>query len=172
MNLVHYLPRPLPEELDGLAVLALDMRWSWNHSADALWEMVDPEMWRATGNPWLILGSVSQTRLTELAADANFLAELRRQLDVREQYLGESTWFAAACKAPVGTIAYFSMEFGLSEALPIYSGGLGILAGDFLKTASDLGVPMVGIGLLYDRGYFRQALNPACEQLNPFARDG
>jgi glycogen phosphorylase len=165
MNLNYYLPRPLPEELRGLAVLALDLRWSWNHAADALWETVDPELWRATGNPWLILGSVSQVRLAELTRDPHFLAELRRQLSMREDYLAEPTWFAETYKSTLGTIAYFSMEFGLSEALPIYSGGLGILAGDFLKTASDLGVPMVGVGLLYDRGYFRQSLDASGEQL-------
>ncbi len=165
MNLADYLQQSLPEELNGLGILALDMRWSWNHSADVLWEMVDPEMWHATGNPWLILRSMPQTRFEELAQDPEFAAELRRQLAAREQYLAEPTWFAQTCKASLGTIAYFSMEFGLSEALPIYSGGLGILAGDFLKTASDLGVPMVGIGLLYNRGYFRQMLNAEGEQL-------
>jgi starch phosphorylase len=165
MNLNHYLPRYLPDELSGLALLALDLRWSWNHSADALWEIVDREMWEATGNPWLILSSVSQKRLGELARDPVFRAELGEQLRAREQYLAEPTWFARSCNGSLGTMAYFSMEFGLSEALPIYSGGLGILAGDFLKTASDLGVPAVGIGLLYDRGYFRQALNAAGEQL-------
>lgn len=172
MILSHYLPRPLPEELNGLALLALDMRWSWNHGADSLWEMVDPEMWHGTGNPWLILGSVSQARLEHLAKDSRFLAELKQQIAAREQYLAEPTWFASSGTRPFGTIAYFSMEFGLSEALPIYSGGLGILAGDFLKTASDLGIPMVGVGLLYDRGYFRQALNANGEQLvfNPYNR--
>jgi glycogen phosphorylase len=165
MNLNHYLPRPLPKELRGLAVLALDLRWSWNHAADALWETVDAVMWRATGNPWLILGSVSQVQLAKLAKDPYFLDELRRQLSIREEYLAEPTWFAQAYNSSIGTIAYFSMEFGLSEALPIYSGGLGMLAGDFLKTASDLGVPMVGVGLLYDRGYFRQSLDVDGEQL-------
>jgi starch phosphorylase len=165
MSPYHYLPRHLPERISGLATLALDMRWSWNHSADALWEMVDPEMWRATQNPWLILGSVSETQLQKLAEDPDFVAELREQLAARERYLNEPTWFARTCERPFGSIAYFSMEFGLSEALPIYSGGLGILAGDYLKTASDLGLPVVGIGLFYERGYFRQALNAQGEQL-------
>jgi glycogen phosphorylase len=81
MNLNHYLPRPLPEELRGLALLALDLRWSWNHAADALWETVDPVMWRATGNPWLILGSVSQVRLAKLAKDCIFLTNCGAAVD-------------------------------------------------------------------------------------------
>jgi starch phosphorylase len=172
MNLYHYLPRPLPESLARLEVLALDLRWSWNHGADVLWEMVDPEMWRATQNPWLILNGVSQTRLEALANNARFLEELHQQIAARERYLREPTWFSKTDGPQLGTIAYFSMEFGLSEALPLYSGGLGILAGDFLKTASDLGVPVVGVGLLYDRGYFRQALNSVGEQLalHPYNR--
>lgn len=101
MNLSHYLPRSLPDELSGLVVLSLDLRWSWNHSADALWEMVDPEMWRASGNPWLIFSSVSQKRLGELARDSNFLAELRQQLATRDQYLAEPTWFAQSCRGLV-----------------------------------------------------------------------
>ena len=108
---------------------------------------------------------MSYTWLAGLARSSDFIAELRRQLLAREQYLGEPTWFAKSSTAALGTIAYFSMEFGLSEALPIYSGGLGILSGDFLNTASDLGVPVAGVGLLYDRGYFRQVLNAAGEQL-------
>ncbi len=168
----HFVPRPLPDAVSGLATLALDMRWSWNHSADSLWEMVDPELWRATENPWLIISSVSETRLEQLAGNRSFVAELQEQLAARERYLTEPTWFDRTCKQPLGTVAYFSMEFGLSEALPLYSGGLGILAGDFLKTASDLGVPVVGVGLLYDRGYFRQVLNAEGEQLafHPYNR--
>jgi glycogen phosphorylase len=149
MNLNYYLPRPLPDELRGLPLLALDLRWRWNHAADALWETVDPEMWRATGNPWLILGSVSHVRLAELARDSHFLAELRQQLAMREQYLAEPTWFAQTYNSALATIAYFSMEFGLSEALTDIFGGLGMLAGDFLKTPSDLGVPMVTSSLIF-----------------------
>ena len=165
MNPSHYLPRPLPESMTGLATLALDLRWSWNHSADSLWQMVDADMWRATENPWLILCSISETQLRRLASNPEFVAELNRLLAARERYLAEPGWFVKSGNAPIGTVAYFSMEFGLCEALPIYSGGLGILAGDFLKTASDLGVPLVGIGLLYNRGYFRQVLNSRGEQL-------
>ncbi len=166
MNPVHYLPRPLPPALEPLADLALDLRWSWNHQADALWQTVDPELWRATGNPWLMLETVSQHRLEALAADAQFLRALEQATGLRERHLAGETWFGTAYgERPLGAIAYFSMEFGLSEALPIYSGGLGILAGDHLKTASDLGVPLVAVGLLYQQGYFRQVLDAGGAQL-------
>jgi starch phosphorylase len=165
----HYLPRPLPDSLNGLAVLALDMRWSWNHAADNLWKEIDPELWHATGNPWFILESVSQSRLDILAQNRDFLKKLELQLAKRETALRQPAWFQQNYEPDVvGGIAYFSMEFGLSEALPIYSGGLGILAGDYLKTASDLGVPIFGIGLLYQQGYFHQALDAHGDQLEFF----
>jgi len=166
MNPERYLPRSLPLKLKGLTVLALDLRWNWNHSADDLWRKVDPELWKATGDPWLILESISRKRLETLAADADFINELQRQFDYRKAYLSQLSWFEERYgDNKMGTVAYFSMEFGLSEALPIYSGGLGILAGDFLKTASDLGIPLVGIGLLYQQGYFRQAIDTNGDQL-------
>jgi len=156
----RYFPRSLPEPLSGLATLAVDMRWSWNHASDALWRKIDPELWESTGNPWFILESVSQTHLESLAADEEFLSELHHQLAQRHLALSQSTWFAEHIgKDDLTAVAYFSLEFGLNEALPLYSGGLGILAGDFLKTASDLGVPVYGIGLLYQQGYFRQGLD-------------
>lgn len=157
----RYLTRgDLPSPLSRLTELALDLRWSWSHASDVLWETIDPELWAATANPWLILETVSRDRLESLAADPAFRAELERQLAEREDNLNGPTWFGELdADGHLGTVAYFSMEFGLSESLPIYSGGLGILAGDMLKTASDLGVPMVGVGLLYQQGYFRQALN-------------
>ncbi|WP_260291337.1 alpha-glucan family phosphorylase [Sedimenticola hydrogenitrophicus] len=160
MQMGHYLPRGLPEALHGLASLALDLRWSWNHGADDLWQAVDPDLWRATANPWLILESVSDRRLDELTHDQTFLQALQRQLAAREEHFQAEAWFTSRYGATFsGQIAYFSMEFGLSESLPIYSGGLGVLAGDYLKTACDLDVPLVGIGLLYQQGYFRQALD-------------
>ena len=169
MHPSHYLPRPLPDALNGLAVLALDMRWSWNHAADNLWKEIDPELWHATANPLFILESVNQSRLDILAQDRNFLKELELQLAKRETALRQPAWFQQNYEPDVvGGIAYFSMEFGLSEALPIYSGGLGILAGDYLKTASDLGVPIFGIGLLYQQGYFHQALDAHGDQLEFF----
>ncbi|AOV17156.1 alpha-glucan phosphorylase [Acidihalobacter aeolianus] len=157
----RYLTRDdLPAPLSRLTELALDLRWSWSHASDVLWETIDPDLWAATANPWLILETVSRDRLESLAADPAFRDELERQLAEREDNLNGPTWFGELdADGHLGTVAYFSMEFGLSESLPIYSGGLGILAGDMLKTASDLGVPMVGVGLLYQQGYFRQALN-------------
>jgi len=167
--LAYFFNRPLPAELEGLADLALDLRWTGSDSTDQLWAMLDPEAWERTGNPHFILQHVSQARLEEAASDPDFLKELRRWLTQRHRYLQDPGWFGRQRgeQAPKG-IAYFSMEFGLGEALPIYSGGLGILAGDFLKTASDLGVPVVGIGLLYQQGYFRQILDPDGRQGEAF----
>ena len=165
-HIQRYLPSGLPDAISGLADIALDLRWSWNHAADELWRAINPELWEATGNPWLILENTNHRRLQTLAEDSEFLAELTRQLNVRQTHLSEKTWFdALPDSASLKRVAYFSMEFGLSEALPIYSGGLGILAGDMLKTASDLGVPMIGIGLLYQQGYFRQGLDSDGRQL-------
>jgi starch phosphorylase len=167
--LAYFFNRPLPPELEGLADLAVDLRWTWSHSTDRLWEALDPEAWEGTGNPYYILQSVSQARLEEVAADPSFTEELQKWLVQRQRYLQDPGWFGREQgeRGPKG-IAYFSMEFGLGEALPIYSGGLGILAGDFLKTASDLGVPVVGIGLLYQQGYFRQILDPDGRQGEAF----
>lgn len=166
MPVAHYLPRTLPEPLAGLTALVLDLRWSWHHSTDTLWKVVDPDLWEETRNPWLILENLSDERLDNLAADAGFIAALQNQLDAREKHCQSETWFASRFGQSFhGHIAYFSMEFGLSESLPIYSGGLGVLAGDYMKTACDLGVPLIGIGLLYQQGYFRQALNAQGEQI-------
>ncbi len=166
MQTNHYLPRALPEPLRGLATLALDLRWSWNHGADLLWHQVDPELWQMTANPWLILETISDQRLKILASDTTFLEKLQQQLDAREAHFDEKSWFSETIgSAFSGHIAYFSMEFGICESLPIYSGGLGVLAGDYLKTACDLNVPLIGVGLLYQQGYFRQALNAEGEQI-------
>jgi glycogen phosphorylase len=162
----QYPPRSLPRALQGLAALALDLRWNWYHGSDHLWRCMEPQLWAATGNPWLLLQAVSDQRLQELAADGDFLADLQRQLAERDAHFAEPTWFDSGhAQRFSGQIAYFSMEFGLSESLPIYSGGLGVLAGDYLKTACDLGVPLIGIGLLYQQGYFRQALDEHGEQI-------
>ncbi len=150
----------LPADLAELADLALDMRWTWSHGADALWRQVNAETWDRTRNPWIILQDVSQPRLEALAADAGFVAELRRLAGQRRDELAAPGWFATTPDASkLRGIAYFSMEFGVGEALPLYAGGLGVLAGDILKTASDLAVPIFGIGLLYQEGYFRQIID-------------
>ena len=167
--LAYFFNRPLPSGLEGLADLALDLRWTWSHFSDRLWEMLDPEGWERTGNPYFILQSVPQARLEEVARDPEFQEELQRWLAQRQRYLQDPGWFGRERGAnELKGVAYFSMEFGLGEAMPIYSGGLGILAGDYLKTATDLGMPVVGIGLLYQQGYFRQILDPDGRQQEAF----
>ena len=161
----RYMLRTLPQPLAGLADLAVDTRWSWNHACDVLWRTIDADLWEATGNPWFVLESVGQDRLAELAENKHFLQQLEEQIERRNTDLSRHPWFADQHgDSGLQTIAYFSMEFGLSEALPLYSGGLGILAGDYLKTASDLGVPVFGVGLLYQQGYFRQSIDAAGKQ--------
>ena len=150
----------LPEPLAVLAELALDLRWTWSHAGDDLWRMIHPEVWERTRNPWTLLQDVSRERLETLARDPAFREELRKLIGLRERYLSEPRWYAQHYSAgELERVAYFSMEFGLGESLPLYAGGLGILAGDYLKTASDLGVPLVGVGLLYQVGYFRQIID-------------
>src|ERR1700733_11252148 len=160
---------------DALTDLALDLRWSFNHSADQLWEQLDAELWELTHNPWVVLQTVSRERLQSVTADASFqklLANLQEQNRIAEESEG---WFQKTHPGSgLSTVAYFSMEFMLSEALPIYSGGLGNVAGDQLKTASNLGVPVIGVGLLYQQGYFRQELDARGQQqaLYPFNDPG
>jgi starch phosphorylase len=124
-----------------------------------IWQRLDPDAWEQTENPHLILLNATQERLAEAAQDRELLAELANWRRKRTEYESKAAWFRTTHPGSrLNRVAYFSMEFGLSEALPIYSGGLGILAGDFLKSASDLAVPLVGVGLLYQQGYFRQVL--------------
>jgi starch phosphorylase len=161
----HFLPRSLPAGLDGLTELALDLRWTWSHAGDALWSRIDAGLWERTRNPWAILQYVPQRKLEALAADPLFQEELSRVLLERKRYQSDAGWYEQAHpQLRRAGIAYFSMEFGLSEAFPLYAGGLGVLAGDFLKTASDLAVPVVGVGLLYQEGYFRQIIDAAGRQ--------
>ncbi|MGD8631649.1 MAG: alpha-glucan family phosphorylase, partial [Gammaproteobacteria bacterium] len=163
--------RKLPAGLEALSELALDLRWTWSHAGDELWRTVDPQTWERIGNPWVIVQNVPHRRLQQLAGDSDFLAELARLSEERRQYLAFPGRFSEVhADASIRKIAYFSMEFGLGEALPLYAGGLGILAGDYLKAASDLGVPLVGVGLLYQEGYFRQMLDASGQQqaLYPF----
>jgi len=145
------LPLPqLPDEIADLQALALDLRWTWSHSADVLWASVDERLWERTHNPWTVLQSASPDRLKALAAKREFREKLAGFVAEREHYLQTPGWFRGTAGASkLGGVAYLSMEFGLGAALPLYAGGLGILAGDFLKTASDLDVPIIGVGLLY-----------------------
>ncbi len=148
------------EGFDSLAELALDTRWSWNHAADDMWRQLDPELWELTHNPWGILQTVSRDRIEGVLADPVFRNRLDDLLQSKRQAAEAPAWFQQTYPpSSLGCVAYFSMEFMLSEALPIYSGGLGNVAGDQLKAASDLGVPVIGVGLLYQQGYFRQVID-------------
>ncbi len=168
----------LPTEVEGfgpLAELALDMRWSWNHYADEVWRQLDPALWELTQNPWVVLQTVSRDRLQQMLAEPAFRKKVDALVQRRRQAAETSAWFQQTCpQAPLTCAAYFSMEFMLSEALPIYSGGLGNVAGDQLKAASDLGVPVVAVGLLYQQGYFRQSIDKdgAQQALYPYNDPG
>ncbi len=168
----------LPTEIDGfasLAELALDMRWSWNHATDHVWRHLDPELWEITHNPWVVLQTVSRDHIKRALADPVFRKEVDGLVQTRRQEVEAPAWFQQNhSHSPLSCAAYFSMEFMLSEALPIYSGGLGNVAGDQLKAASDLGVPVVGVGLLYQQGYFRQVIdkNGAQQALFPYNDPG
>ncbi|MGP3948201.1 alpha-glucan family phosphorylase [Streptomyces sp. 7N604] len=150
----------LPEPLRPLSELARNLRWSWHPETRELFQAVDPEGWEAAGgDPLRLLGSVSASRLADLAEDRRFLRRLAAAADDLDDYLRNPRWYQTADPDLPDAIAYFSPEFGITAALPQYSGGLGILAGDHLKAASDLGVPLIGVGLLYRHGYFRQSLS-------------
>jgi len=162
-------------DVGPLTELALDLRWSWNHSADQLWAQLEPELWALTHNPWVVLQTVSRAKLRIFLAQPEHRQHIETLMDHRRQHFASSTWFQRSHpRAPITRVAYFSMEFALSEALPIYSGGLGNVAGDQLKAACDLGVPVIGVGLLYQQGYFRQVIRPdgGQEALYPFNDPG
>src|SRR4051794_33293242 len=151
----------LPAELGALEDLAMNLRWSWDAQTRDLFRWVDPEQWDASiHDPVRLLGSVPQPRFEQLAADPGFMRFLDEVHTELEGYLSKPRWFQAReVDTALRSVAYFSPEFGIAEALPQYSGGLGVLAGDHLKAASDLGVPLVGVGLFYRHGYFRQELS-------------
>lgn len=152
--------RQLPAPLSILRELAADLHWSWDHAGDQLWQSINPDVWARTHNPVTVLQLTSDDRLDLLASNERFLGQLHDLIQARHAYFNDPGWYAKRYPhQPVRGIAYFSMEFGICDALPLYAGGLGILAGDYLKTASDLGVPLVGIGLLYQEGYFHQSLD-------------
>jgi starch phosphorylase len=159
----HPIYSLLPMEVEGfdsLAELALDLRWSWNHAADEVWRQLDPAQWELTHNPWGMLQTVSRDEIERVSADPVFRKGVDDLIQARRQEAKAPAWFQHNySQAPLTCVAYFSMEYMLSEALPIYSGGLGNVAGDQLKSASDLGVPVIGVGLLYQQGYFRQVID-------------
>src|SRR5579863_1923381 len=153
----EFLVRPaLPPPASRMTELAYNLLWSWDYNARALFRRLDPVLWKTSGhNPILMLGRVPQATLERAAADARYLALYRRACERMDSYLAQHD--------PPGEkklIAYFSMEYGLVECMPIYSGGLGVLSGDHLKASSDAGIPLVGVGLLYQKGYLQQSLNP------------
>ncbi len=163
------------DEFDSLSDYALDMRCSWNHEADEIWLQLEPDLWNLTHNAWVVLQTVSKDKFKKIASDPVFRKKVEDLTQSKEDAIKGPAWFQKNYPgSPLTTVAYFSMEFMLSESLPIYSGGLGNVAGDQLKSASDLGVPVVGIGLLYQQGYFRQAIDNNGDQqaLYPFNDPG
>ncbi|HBB41306.1 MAG TPA: alpha-glucan phosphorylase, partial [Proteobacteria bacterium] len=142
--------------LAPLLTIARNLWWSWHPGAVELFERVDPEVWQATHhNPVQLLGRVSRRQLEALAEDDSFTSHMETVAQRLDEYLHAPSWFTKHHSGEEGLIAYFSAEYGFHECLPIYSGGLGILSGEHLKSASDLGLPMVGVGLAYRHGYFR-----------------
>ena len=148
-RLYGFLPSGI-EGVENLAELALDMRWSWNHAADNLWQQLDPDLWERTHNPWVMLQTIKRSELELKLADPVISEKIKSLMASKRLAAANPAWFQKNHPgSPLTCIAYFSMEFMLSEALPIYVGGLGNVAGDQLKSASDLGVPVVAVGLLY-----------------------
>jgi len=153
------LPFDIPGA-EGILELAIDLHWSWHHGGDQLWRQLDEELWERTHNAWVLLKTVSREKLKNLLKDPAFSKILQELLKNKREREKSLKWFEQNHpNTPLKTIAYFSMEYMLSEALPIYSGGLGNVAGDQLKVSNDLGVPVVAIGLLYQQGYFRQIID-------------
>jgi starch phosphorylase len=174
----HPISSLLPVDIEGfdaLAELALDLRWSWSHASDEIWRQLDPALWELTRNPWGLLQTVSRDQIERLSADPVFRKSLNNFIQAKRREAKSPAWFQHDHpQAPLTCVAYFSMEYMLSEALPIYSGGLGNVAGDQLKSASDLGVPVIGVGLLYQQGYFRQVIDKdgAQQALYPYNDPG
>ncbi|MBZ0265970.1 alpha-glucan family phosphorylase [bacterium] len=160
IHTIHVIPT-LPKKLERLRSVALDLHWVWSPDAIDLFRRLDQDLWVHTEqNPVRMLAEIGQERLENIASDEGFLAQLDRIWHTFESYRKESTWYQKTfTNHKKLKIAYFSAEFGLHESLPVYSGGLGVLAGDYLKAASDLGIPIIGVGLAYQKGYFRQYLN-------------
>ena len=147
----------LPAKLQNLKEIAYNLLWSWDRETIDLFRRLDRDLWNEVEhNPLLLLSKISQDQLNALAEDEAFLVHMERVYNNLKSYMNSTSWFGRIHSRDMEhKIAYFSAEFGITESIPIYSGGLGILAGDYLKSASDLGLPMVGVGLLYQKGYFR-----------------
>jgi starch phosphorylase len=167
---LEFLTRRIPPPLHAIARLATNLRWVWNHATDRVWEALAPDVWHQTRNPILVIQNTARSRLEELARNRDFVDRVQQLDHDLLEYLARPSWFQQShpTDRPL-RIAYFSMEYGITEALPLYSGGLGVLAGDHLKTASDLGIPLTGVGLFYRQGYFRQMLDSAGKQLEIYA---
>jgi starch phosphorylase len=182
VKLKYVLVKPIYSSLpfntdgfDSLVELALDLRWSWDHTTDNIWEKFDPALWKLTHNPWVILQTVSRDQFNAVMKDSAFREKIELMVKCKTEANNRPAWFQQNhADTTLLSIAYFSLEFMLSEALPIYSGGLGNVAGDQLKAASDLGIPIIGIGLLYQQGYFRQEIdiNGEQQELYPFNDPG
>ncbi|NLT34827.1 MAG: glycosyltransferase family 1 protein [Gaiellales bacterium] len=174
MPKVHkYTVRPvLPPRIAGLRDMAYNMAWTWNHDTIRLFQRLDAELWDDSNhNPIRLLGEISQEKLDGAAQDEGFLAAFDRSMAALEGYMSGRGWCSLEHpEATENLIAYFSMEYGIAESIPIYSGGLGVLSGDHLKSASDLALPLVAVGLLYKEGYFTQYLNPDGWQLERYAQ--
>ena len=159
----------LPENLSALEEIAANLRWSWHEPTRQLFARISPELWQKVGHdPIALLGAVDPARLAELAHDPGYVGWANHIRDDLRAYLQEPRWYQSLDGSAPKAIAYFSPEFGIAATLPQYSGGLGILAGDHLKAASDLGVPLVGVGLFYRAGYFSQAIAPDGWQLESY----
>src|SRR4051794_34225802 len=153
----EFMVRPaLPAAISRLSEIAYNLVWSWDHEIRAVFRRLDPALWKdCNHNPVLLLGRLSQAALNKAAADPRYLSQYRRACERHDRYLRQRQR-----KAGSPLIAYFSMEYGLLDCMQIYSGGLGVLSGDHLKAASDCDIPLVAVGLLYQRGYLQQSLNP------------
>lgn len=164
-----HVGRRLPLSLSALGDIADNLRWSWDRQTQDLFRWIDPALWEETDqNALRVLERVSSERLDDISTDSRFTEFLKKVENDLALYLNADSWFQARKSSPLKRVAYFSPEFGISSALPQYSGGLGVLAGDHLKSASALGVPIVGVGLFYKEGYFRQSVTPRGSQFERY----
>jgi starch phosphorylase len=162
MKLRHLIVKPdLPDELQVLRTIGMNLWYTWNPDVHRLFQSLDPELWEEYDhNPIMLLGNLSPERTQEILEDSSFMDRIQEAESAFEDYISNPGIYSFNLERPIDyRIAYFSMEFGLCESLPIYSGGLGVLSGDHLKSASNLCFPLIGMGLLYQKGYFKQYLN-------------